>query len=264
MRDWIAGARSCGRALLDLVYPPACPACGAAPAPDADHPAARSIRWPSFCLRCRTALRETRPPFCQVCGETFPEGAPDDLRCSNCGDRRFHFRFARAACENRGPVRELIHRFKYNDQFHLRTTLAVLADAALDDPRIEAIAPVPEWILVPVPLHPRRRRERGYNQSEELCRLLARRRGAATFRALRRTRYTGAQAGLGRSERLSNLRGAFVLRRRFTGPGSPLAGRHVLLVDDVFTTGATTEECARVLTGDGGVQNVVVITVARG
>jgi ComF family protein len=100
---------------------------------------------------------------------------------------------------------------------------------------------------------------RGYNQSRELAIELARTTGIPTQNALRRSRYTLAQAGLDRDRRLRNLRSAFSIR-----PGHSVRGRRILLIDDVLTTASTAQECARVLQRDGGAEKVVVITVARG
>ena len=118
-------------------------------------------------------------------------------------------------------------------------------------------------LIVPVPLHPRRMRERGYNQAAEIAGLLARGLGLAYCEALARPRYTSAQARLVREERLANLRGAFELRPA-TAVRQRVDGAHVVLFDDVFTTGATADACARVLRGHGGAEKVVVATVARG
>jgi len=158
-------------------------------------------------------------------------------------------------------VRQLVHHFKYRRQLYLRRTLAELFRRGLGDRRIDAAEP---WVFVPVPLHARKRRERGFNQAEEIARLAGMATGHPMFPALRRTRYTESQAGLTRQQRLANLEGAFALRRPGSWTRRRLAGRPVLLVDDVFTTGSTVQECARVLKSEGGAQKVIVVTVARG
>ena len=151
-------------------------------------------------------------------------------------------------------VRELIHRFKYQGHFYLRHQLAAwmaegLADARLRHPPAEA--------LVPVPLHAARQREREFNQAEVLAREVSARAGLPVENLLRRTRYTSTQTQLDRDERMENLRGAFCLRQH-----AEVSGRHLLLIDDVFTTGSTVEECARVLL-ESGAASVRVLTVAR-
>ena len=110
---------------------------------------------------------------------------------------------------------------------------------------------------MPVPLHPRRERERTFNQATVLARLLARRTARPVWPALRRTRFTATQAALTRTERLANLHGAFTPARRW-----PVNGAHLLLIDDVFTTGSTVHECARVLLR-AGATSVRVLTVTR-
>jgi ComF family protein len=109
-----------------------------------------------------------------------------------------------------------------------------------------------------VPLHSARLREREFNQADVLARLLARRAGAPVLAALRRIRYTTTQTRLDREERMQNLRNAFRVRQT-----SRVSGSHLILVDDVFTTGSTVEECARVLKR-AGAASVRVVTVARG
>jgi competence protein ComFC len=112
--------------------------------------------------------------------------------------------------------------------------------------------------VVPVPLHPLRRREREFNQAEVLSRELARRQGLAVCEALDRLRYTVTQTHFDRRRRMQNLRHAFGLRRN-----APVRGKDLLLVDDVLTTGSTLDECARVLLA-AGARSVRALTVARG
>src|SRR5262249_20182595 len=133
-----------------------------------------------------------------------------------------------------------------------------LADWLAEALQDERIAARPFEAFVPVPLHRVRRREREYNQAEELCRALTKRTGLPTWAALRRLRYTTTQTRLDREERMENLRGAFQVSD--TGL---VKDRHLVLVDDVFTTGSTVEECSRVLRR-AGAASVRVICVARG
>ena len=158
-------------------------------------------------------------------------------------------------------MRDLIVRFKYRGERHLRRALADWLAEALLDPRL---ARLPADALVPVPLHPRRRRERGYNQAEECCRLLGRRAGLAVWPVLRRARYTGPPTLLNREERSKNLSGAFVLAGGWTVRRwrQRIDGADLLLVDDVFTSGATVDACARALLA-AGAASVRVLTVAR-
>jgi len=163
-----------------------------------------------------------------------------------------------------GPLRELVHSFKYSRDLSLRGVLAEALRHALDDPRLAA-EDLANWLLVPVPLHFLRERRREFNQSWELCRMLSPLTGIPAAQVLRRTRMTRTQARLERKQRLENLHGVFALRHCFPWlPRPDVKGRRILLVDDVLTTGATAHECAKVLKQQGGAEKVVVITATRG
>lgn len=247
-----------GGALLDLIYPRACRVCDEAMLPE--HSSGLD-EW--LCAKCRGELTRIEAPFCKACGEPYDGAITDEFRCMNCADRKFAFEFAIAGYKAEGSVREMIHQFKYGRDQSLRSTLATLLQQALDDSRF-ATESLGEWILVPVPLYRGKQAERGFNQSLELCQALSKRTGIQTIDCLARIRDTGSQAFLHRNERLKNLSKAFAMRRSlFRGPAD-VKGAKVLLVDDVLTTGSTTHECACVLKRDGGVEKVVVITVARG
>lgn len=247
---------------LNVLYPPRCRSCAVL----LQEPESQEglLRW--LCPRCVGGLDRLQSPCCSVCGEAF-EGAMDGpFRCSNCEDRRFAFDFALSAFRATGPMRELLHKFKYNGQLTLRTALAEALRQTLEDERLRK-EDLADWLLVPVPLHWLRYLRREFNQSWELCRELSRSTGIPAARVLRRTRHTPKQARLTRHERLENLRGVFALRRGGGWPdaaGLDLTGRKILLVDDVLTTGATTHECAQVLRRQGGAARVVVLTAARG
>jgi competence protein ComFC len=150
----------------------------------------------------------------------------------------------------------MIHQLKYEGRLYLRAPLGrwlaeTLDDDRLNEPKCDA--------LIPVPLHRRRLRQREFNQAEELSRVVTRLRGVPTWtHVLRRVRYTTTQTQLSREERMENLRGAFEVRHT-----EEVKGRDLVLVDDVFTTGSTVEECSRVLRR-AGAASVRVITVARG
>jgi ComF family protein len=172
-------------------------------------------------------------------------------RCPLCraGLRGFDAAYCFGAYE--GTLRELIHLYKYGRIQTLSRPLADLLAAAIPlDERFDAVTPVP--------LHWRKQWQRGFNQSELLARAIARRRGIAVVPALRRARPTQTQAGLSNSERRKNVAAAFRCRRAV----QTLAGRRVLLIDDVMTTGSTAAACARVLK-QAGAARVVLATVAR-
>lgn len=240
----IAIVRRGSAALLSLFYPPHCAACGAS-TPAGTH----------LCLGCAGEVSRIEPPFCQVCSQPFAGAITGPFTCANCCDRRFHFDCAVARFRSRGVVRDFIHRFKYDREFFLRHPLAEWAAEGLRDERIAA---QPFDFLVPVPLHSARQREREFNQAEAIAELLAKRTGVEVYRALKRVRYTTTQTRLDRHERMENLRDAFRVRHP-----DRVHQRHLLLVDDVFTTGSTADECARVLRA-AGAASVRALAVARG
>lgn len=239
-----AAVRRAGDAFLGMFYPPHCAACGA-----------NTAAAVHLCEACAGMVTRIDPPFCRVCSQPFAGAITSEFTCSNCADREFHFDCAVTRFMSRGVVREFIHRFKYEREFYLRHPLADWAAEAFLDPRLSA---EPFDFLVPVPLHSARQREREFNQAQALAELLAKRSGTPLYPALKRVRYTTTQTRLDRSERMQNLRDAFRVRH----PARVLR-RHILLVDDVFTTGSTVDECARVLR-KAGAASVRAITVARG
>ncbi len=241
-------ARSFGTGLVDLLYPARCFTCRT------------HAGEPGLCGPCQNALRPVRPPFCSICGEPYDGEIVGGFICSNCTGRDFAFDFAIAGYLATGPARSLIHDLKYHRRIAVREVLGELAATALDDPRLDG---ADGWLLVPVPLHRRRQRERGYNQAAEIASALDRLRGLPVCEALERHRYTSAQAQLVRAERLANLAESFSLR---PSPATRAAveGAKIVLIDDVFTTGATADACARILREKGGAERVVVVTVARG
>jgi ComF family protein len=236
--------RAICNAALGLLYPPHCAGCRADTSPGV-----------YLCAECGKRARRIEEPFCERCSEPFEGAITSAFTCTNCAGRDLQFDCAVSAYLSRGVVREFIHRFKYERHFYLRHQLARWLAASLEDPRIRA---APAHALVPVPLHSARYREREFNQADELAMLLSRQCRLPVLRALRRTRYTTTQTRLDRHERMENLRGAFRVRQT-----ADVSGRHLILVDDVLTTGSTVDECARVLR-QAGAASVRVMTVARG
>lgn len=195
------------------------------------------------------------PPFCEHCGQVYEGAITTQFQCTNCADRTWHFDCARAFYPSVGCVRESILGFKYNQQFHQRRRLVQWIEAGFD----RHLANRAAWdALVPVPLHRLKQRDRGFNQAAELARGLGKQRHLPVMDCLKRVRETGTQTKLTREERWHNLRGAFELRSGFD-----VRGKNLLLIDDVFTTGATCEGCAQVL-HRAGAGTIGVLTVARG
>jgi len=223
---------------------------------------------PALCGPCVSSLPRLEEPRCDVCGEWFVGNVTGPFRCSNCADRTFAFEFASAPFRARAAMRDLVHRFKYDRQLWLGESLGRLLAEALDGPQADPRLAGGGWVLVPVPLHPRRLREREFNQALELATVAGRLTGLPVADVLRRVRYTTVQASLSRQDRLENLRCAFRPRRSWPWtrgqPKPALAGGSALLIDDVFTTGATMDACARVLRRETGASRVAALTLARG
>jgi ComF family protein len=235
---------------LDLLYPPICALCRV-----------NLSDGRALCGPCDQDLPRLSFPFCQRCGEAFQGQIEDEFVCPNCSDLKFAFEFARASLVRDERTLEMIHRFKYSRELHLAKDLGRLATESFADPRL-TISLAERWPLVPVPLHRQRLQHRHFNQAEEICRVLARHTGLPQIKALKRIRPTEHQTRLSRAQRMENLRGAFAMTRagRRQIEKSP-AG--VVLVDDVFTTGSTVDECSKILRR-AGFQKVFVITVMRG
>lgn len=205
-----------------------------------------------FCLVCAADIWLLEGPLCRLCGKPFP-GTGGDHLCSICLQQPWHFSKARAVAVYQGPLISVIQNFKYRGQqaglssfVRLKERLAHLASMAEPD------------LIAPVPLHKRNLRQRGFNQALLLARaFFPDQRHKITTGLLERSRWTHSQAGLSGQLRRRNIKGAF----RVQDP-EKVAGRTVLLVDDVFTTGATVNECARVLRGAGAI-DVQVLTFCR-
>jgi ComF family protein len=224
--------------LLDLIFPPACVSCAEL----------LETRGP-YCSLCELALEPVPRPGCPQCAEPDPRGR----RCRRCRLRPPPFTSARAAFVHEGPLARAIHRFKYEGRSELAVPLGrALAEA--EGGWLRGLGP--GVLLVPVPLHARRRIRRGYDQAALLARSLA---SATRLRLepalLRRTRTTRRQVGLSETERMDNVAGAFAV-------GRPLGASTVVLVDDVFTTGATARAASSAVRA-AGAHSVHVLTLAR-
>jgi len=231
-------------AALDLLYPPVCCGCGS------------PTEGPGFCQGCRVRITLVRPPLCPVCGVPFPTPTASDHACSRCLVHPPRYDRARACAvydttrSTPDPLKSALQRFKYDRDVSLAPVLADLmaahAPLLADD----------YDVVMPVPLHKQRLRWRGFNQALLLARPLVGRVRVDPF-TLRRQRATASQVGLSEADRQRNVRDAFTVDRP-----ERVARRSILLVDDVYTTGATADACAGALL-DAGASRVDVLVLAR-
>ena len=248
-------------AALDLVFPALCPVC---------QTLLGAGRRDPLCGTCWSAITRLGDPWCPVCGAASPTTrgvercesgewvtqpaawvASAVSPCAACTATPPHYDYARSAAVYEGQLREALHALKFSGR---RALAGPLGELAVE----QCLASLPDGIeaLVPVPLARERERERGFNQAALLARRIGRRLEVPTRpRWLARIRPTRPQSDLSAVERRANVRGAFRASPR-------VAGRHVLVVDDILTTGATLDACARALR-DAGVLRVGVLTVAR-
>lgn len=232
-------------AFLDFIYPRSCIGCGASAPATFRH----------ICWDCWSDTQKVDPPFCKICGDPIAGSVEHDFVCFSCSDVKPAFELARSVVRYDGVVGEALKRLKYHHALWLAPDLAALMHRSLNAEYSELEF---DWV-VPVPLYHVRRRERGFNQSALLAHALARRISSkSSSRFLKRIRPTVTQTHLTATQRLSNVYNAFESRRE-----KRLAGQRVLLVDDVMTTGATVNACAKALK-KGGAASVHVLTVARG
>ncbi len=255
-RGWREVLASAAEGFLRLLFPPRCQACGAfCPEP--------------LCSACLAQIERISLPVCHCCGLPLDPHAQHGNLCPECRRGRW-FDLCRAACRYSGPLRLAIHKLKYAGRAQLARPLGEMIVAALRQ------GPQPGWTadrhyspppapdigritaVVPVPLHPRRERERGFNQAELLAQHVAEQLSLPVLpHALRRTKDTASQVGLTLRQRQQNVRGAFE-----PGERGAIRGQTLLLIDDVCTTGSTLDECAKTLKR-AGAEGVYAATVAR-
>ena len=220
--------------LLDLIFPKRCVSCG---------------RFGSYiCRDCFSKIEEIDKPVCSVCQRQAVEGKTHP-GCIN----RYRLDGLVVAVKYQGAVKKAIQKVKYKWVYDIEKVLVKLLVSALwkyDLPK--------NVVLVPVPLHVRRKRWRGFNQSEILAKSLAQAFEVRFSDLLIRERETKTQVGLKKEERKKNVEGAFVIK-----PAVDVRDKNIVLVDDVFTTGATMSECCRVLK-KGGAKSVWAMSVALG
>lgn len=267
----LAGA--VGGAAAEAVFPAKCLACGdligsEAPAGDGAAGANRTgggswqILAPFTCRSCGAGIRAVRSPICECCGRLFASREGEDRICEGCIRAPNHFRAARSALVYTDACASLVRALKYHGKMQLAGPFGMILRRSFETfwPRNDFDR------IVPVPLHRRRLKARGFNQVGLMMRQWRRSLhkealppACALFSSdiLERVLPTRPQTGLNRKERSLNLRNAFGLQS-----GADISGMKLLLLDDVYTTGATVNEAARVLMAQGA-QRVDVLTLAR-
>lgn len=239
-----AGSRLTGQRLLDIFFPRTCIECG---------------RWINgevgrfTCGRCRSRYPLIREPLCLRCGRPFAGRLVASALCATCRETPPRFARARSLFRYKQTGARAVHVLKYEHGTYLESEISALLRA---DARWRAY--FEEALLIPVPLHPRKQRQRGYNQAEIVARAIqAAIPGVALSACLRRVRMTPSQTLLSRSERLQNMNGAFVVGRRL-----PEAA-NLIVVDDVLTTGATLNAAVEALE-TAGWEAISAFTLAHG
>jgi ComF family protein len=220
-------------AALDWIYPPTCGGC-----------TKRGVRW---CSDCQSSVTVLTPPFCSHCGESQPFGG----LCLQCRTHPQAYTALRSWARFEGSLRNAVHRLKYTGEMRLGEALA--------EPLIVFFRQL-DWeieLVVPVPLGVARHAQRGYNQAALIAHPVALSEGLVYQpAAIRKIKITRTQVGLSRAERLINVAQAFQAERR------SVAQKKVLLIDDVTTSGATIDACARALL-EAGAAEVYGLTLAR-
>jgi ComF family protein len=233
--------------LINLIYPASCQACGV-----------KIDGWDkSICADCLKKIKKRTPPFCQRCGKQLSGSHGQEDTCSDCKDGNVHFDRAFSIFHYDDMLKGLVHKFKYGRVTCMAKEFSGMATAFVKQRGINSGTD----LILPVPMHPLRLIKREINPSEVLaCNIAAGLAIRYSGRSIKKVKNTPAQSRLGRIERIENIRGSFAL----TGRGiTDIPGKNILIIDDLFTTGATVNECAMILK-KAGAGRVDVLTLARG
>lgn len=233
--------------IFNLLYPPFCHVCGK-----------KIDLWhQTLCAECLKKIKKRVPPFCIKCGRQLPEGVKPYAICVNCKKNNIYFDRAFSVFYYDDILKELIHNFKYKKMTLIANEFVELIEAFMKEYEIDKGTD----IVLSIPMHPVRLFKREINPSHILGKALAKRLGFRySAKVLKKTKNTPPQSRLSRAERIKNIKESFSLSKNKI---SYIKHKNILLVDDLFTTGSTVNECARILK-QGGSNYVKVITLARG
>lgn len=211
-----------------------------------------------ICKDCFSKIEFITPPYCDKCGKILIDSFKEIEKpiCRDCHSLKRHFYKARAVGIYEEALREGIHLLKFEKKVGIHKPLGDLLVRYLKEQQDDLIDRID--FVIPVPLHRKRLKSRGFNQAQLLCHYIEKHFNLPVNLDLKRIRFTPPQMNLRRQERLQNIKGAFEIKNKVA-----IAEKYILLVDDIFTTGATVDECSQVLL-KAGAKQVSVLTLARG
>lgn len=229
----------------EIIFPTQCLGCSAILLP---------FTGQMFCSVCHDKVNFITGSMCSICGATFSDSPAENHLCGDCLEKRPYFSSARAVFSYEDIILNAIHQFKYNRNISVGEMLAYfMADFSFPDIDFSDYS-----LIIPVPLHIKRLRERGFNQSLILARALGEKQQIpVNFSLLKRNKFTLTQTSSNKKERKQNIKGAFEISNR-----KEISDKNIILIDDVYTTGATANECAKTFI-KAGARKVSVLTLAR-
>jgi len=231
--------------IADVIFPPRCLGCSEI---------LPNLYLQIFCPACREKIRFITGSLCPICGMAFFDSPASNHLCGNCLENKPYFSLARAVASYETLILDAIHQFKYGHNISTGTALAsFMAEFCFPDFDFTDYS-----LILPVPLHIRRLRERGFNQALILAKAIGKKYSIpVNFSLLKRRKFTLTQTGLDKKEREKNIRGAFAVT-----DNAKTEGKNIILIDDVYTTGATINQCAKTLI-KAGAGKVAVLTLVR-
>ncbi|MDI6703163.1 MAG: ComF family protein [bacterium] len=234
--------------VINFVFPANCEICGSD---------LTSIKEKYVCFKCLSKIRLLFPPFCHRCGKGISSSFKWVERplCKECLKTKRYFCEARAVSRYEGIIKECIHLIKYKKRIALyKPLMHLLIDCIIKNWQVEDFD-----FIIPVPLHKSRLRKRTFNQAELFSSSIGKYFGIPVSDSLKRYKDTPSQVNLSEKERVQNVKDAFLIRKK----DHLFKDKVIMLIDDVYTTGATVNECSKVLM-EAGAKKVYVLTLAHG